>query len=57
MGRRKIEESEKRITKAVSLSKENILQIENNGVENLSKLVDWLIQEHFGKLLKQTNKI
>ena len=51
-GRIKIDIAEKRVTKAVSLSKENIEKLKDYHVENVSKFVDWLLKEHFGKLIE-----
>lgn len=48
MGRKKIEAEEKKNRLSISISKENYSQFEDRGITNKSKLIEWLLEQHFG---------
>jgi hypothetical protein len=47
MGRKKIESDIKKNRLSVTISKENFLQFEEKGISNKSKLIEWLLEQHF----------
>ena len=50
MGRKKIEQSEKKRKLSVTISEENYDKIIESGITNKSKLIAWLLEEHFNSL-------
>jgi len=52
MGRHKIETAKKRVSRSISISQENIDKIAEYDIKNVSKFVDWLLKEHFGKMVE-----
>jgi len=51
MGRNKKEESDKKITIPISIEEVNFELMEEFEVKNRSKFVNWLLQEHFNKIV------
>ena len=49
MGRNKINIEKRRICRSITISQENFDKIEECDIKNVSKLIDWLLKEHFGK--------
>ena len=48
MGRKKINTEDKRQKLSVTISLENALKFEEFDIKNKSKLINWLLVEHFG---------
>lgn len=48
MGRKKIEPKLKKAKLSVTISTENALKFEELNITNKSKLINWLLLEHFG---------
>ena len=48
MGRFKIKEELKKEKLSVTISSENALKFKEFDITNKSKLINWLLQEHFG---------
>jgi hypothetical protein len=48
MGRKTIKEELKRAKLSVTISTENALKFDELEINNKSKLINWLLQEHFG---------
>jgi hypothetical protein len=52
MGRLKIKTELKKQDLSVTISLENYQKLENLEVTNKSKLINWLLQKHFGMFVK-----
>lgn len=48
MGRKKKEPEIKKQKLSVTISLENALKFDEHDIKNKSKLIDWLLMEHFG---------
>lgn len=48
MGRKKINTEDKKKKLSVTISSKNALKFEEHDIKNKSKLINWLLQEHFG---------
>jgi hypothetical protein len=48
MGRKKIESGIKKEKLSVTISTNNALKFEELQIKNKSKLINWLLKEHFG---------
>jgi len=49
MGRKKLTPEEKRDNLSISISKQNNKKFEELGIKNKSKLIEWLLDNHFDK--------
>lgn len=47
MGRKKIALTDKRDSISISISKENNKKFSDLGISNKSKLIEWLLEQHF----------
>ena len=47
MGRKKIKQEEKKDRFSISISKENNQKFEEYDIKNKSKLIEWLLSNHF----------
>ena len=50
MGRKKLEPIEKKRKLSITISEKNYNEIIETGVTNKSKLITWLLEEHFNSL-------
>ena len=48
MGRKKITEESKKEKLSITISKTNALLFQEMQIKNKSKLINWLLKEHFG---------
>jgi hypothetical protein len=48
MGRKKIDSEKKKDKLSITISKENYNYFETLKIENKSRLIEWLLNEHFG---------
>ena len=48
MGRKKIDTEDKKQKLSVTISLENALNFDEHEIKNKSKLINWLLMEHFG---------
>jgi len=53
MGRKKIDAGNKKNKLSISISKENYSQFESRGITNKSKLIEWLLEQHFLSIHKK----
>lgn len=53
MGRKKIITELKKQNLSITISSENTLKLEELGIKNKSKLINWLLSEHFGMYQKE----
>lgn len=50
MGRKKIESKDKKQKLSIAISNKNVSRFEELGVTNRSKLIEWLLENHFNSL-------
>lgn len=50
MGRHKVDDSTKKVTISITLDEAVYNDLETLGVKSKSKLIDWLLQEHFNAM-------
>ena len=50
MGRKKINQEDKKQKVSVAISTKNLNKFDTLGVKNKSKLIEWLIDNHFNSL-------
>lgn len=54
MGRKKINTEMKKQKLSVTISENNVIMLNEKGIGNKSKLINWLLMEHFGMNQKES---